>query len=89
MPLITEDVIEQLAQKHFESNAHITFVTAHNSDPSLKGYGRVVQEDHKIRIIEPKEFHGDTHEHCCINAGIYMFDKNFLLQSIESLSEVS
>lgn len=85
MPLITEDVIERLAQKHFESNAHITFVTAHNSDPSLKGYGRVVQEDHKIRIIEPKEFHGDTHEHCCINAGIYMFNKNFLTQSIEKL----
>lgn len=89
MPLITEDIIEQLSQKHFETNADITFVTAHNSDPSLQGYGRVVQEDHKIRIIEPKEFHGDTHEHCCINAGIYIFNKNFLVHSIEKIERSS
>jgi len=89
MPLITADIIEQLAQKHFESNAQISFVTAHNSDPSLKGYGRVVQEDHKIRIIEPKEFHGDTHEHCCINAGIYIFNKKFLQESIEKVERSS
>ena len=30
MPLVTEDIIEQLIQKHYESNASITFVTAHN-----------------------------------------------------------
>jgi bifunctional UDP-N-acetylglucosamine pyrophosphorylase / glucosamine-1-phosphate N-acetyltransferase len=89
MPLITADIIDQLAQKHLESNADITFVTAHNSDPSLTGYGRVVQEDHKIRIIEPKEFHGDTHEHCCINAGIYLFKKEFLVQSIEKIERSS
>ena len=77
MPLVTSDVIEQLLQKHYESNASVTFVTAHNSDPSLTGYGRVIQEEHKIRIIEQKEFHGDTHEHCCVNAGIYIFKKEF------------
>lgn len=87
MPLITVEIIEQLAQKHFESDASITFVTAHNSNPSLTGYGRVVQEDHKIRIIEPKEFHGDTHEHCCINAGVYLFKKEFLLESIEKIEK--
>ena len=85
MPLITADTIEQLTQKHLESNASITFVTAHNSDPSLSGYGRVIQEDHKIRIIEQKEFHGDTHEHCCINAGIYLFKTEFLRTSIEKI----
>lgn len=89
MPLITSDIIDQLSQKHFESDASITFVTAHNSDPSLTGYGRVVQEDHKIKIIEPKEFHADTHEHCCINAGVYLFQKKFLLESIEKIEQSS
>lgn len=89
MPLATEAIIEQLMQKHFETDASITFITAHNSDPSLTGYGRVVQEDHKIKIIEPKEFHGDSHEHCCINAGIYLFKKEFLLSSIEKIERSS
>lgn len=87
MPLITQEVIEQLIQTHFESNAAISFVTAHNSDPSLKGYGRVIQEDHKIQIVEQKEFHGDTYEHCCINAGVYIFSKKFLLQNIEKIEQ--
>lgn len=85
MPLVTEAILEQLIQKHTESNASITFVTAHNADPSITGYGRVVQEDHKVRIIEPKEFHGDTHEHCCINAGIYLIKKDFLEATIHNL----
>ncbi len=85
MPLVTSDIIEQLIQKHSESNASITFVTAHNADPSITGYGRVVQENHTYRIIEPKEFHGDTHEHCCVNAGIYIIKKDFLKNSIHDL----
>ncbi len=85
MPLITADIIEQLIQKHYDSNASITFVTAHNADPSITGYGRVIQEDHMYRIIEPKEFHGDTHEHCCVNAGIYIIKKEFLKASIHDL----
>jgi bifunctional UDP-N-acetylglucosamine pyrophosphorylase/glucosamine-1-phosphate N-acetyltransferase len=85
MPLITQNTLEQLVQKHYEHNASITFVTAHNADPSVTGYGRVVQEDHKVRIIEPKEFHGDTHEHCCVNAGIYLIKRDFLETSIHTL----
>lgn len=85
MPLVTAEIIEQLIQKHLETNASISFVTAHNADPSITGYGRVIQEDHTYRIIEPKEFHGDTHEHCCVNAGIYIIKKSFLTTSINEL----
>lgn len=87
MPLVTSDIIEQLAQKHLESNASITFATAHNSNPSLTGYGRVIQEGHNIKIIEAKDFHNDTHEHCCVNAGIYLIKKEFLQSAIEKIEQ--
>jgi len=76
-PLINADIIESLIQKHLESNAAVTFVTAHNPDPA-SGYGRVIKTDDSIEIIEAKHFTGDTHKHCCVNAGIYIFKKDFL-----------
>lgn len=87
MPLIPTDLIEQLLKKHTETQATITFVTAHNSDPSLQVYGRVIEEGTRLRIVEAKEFTGDTQTHCCINAGIYLIHKNFLTSALSELSK--
>ena len=84
VPLITPAIIAQLLEKHSTSNAHISFVVAHNSDP-LSSYGRVIKTDSSIEIIEAQDFTGDPHEHCCINAGIYLIKRTFLEQSINDL----
>lgn len=85
MPLVTEDIIKRLYQEHQASGATISIVIAHNPDPSNCSYGRIIKDKGHIRIVEAKDFTGDAHEHCCINAGIYIFRKSFLEESINAL----
>lgn len=86
-PLITEDLIIKLYQEHTQKNMTISFVTSCNPDPTSKSYGRVVRSQNSIEIIEAKDFTGDMAEHCCINAGIYIINKNFLTTHIAELTD--
>jgi bifunctional UDP-N-acetylglucosamine pyrophosphorylase/glucosamine-1-phosphate N-acetyltransferase len=84
MPLVTWKIIEQLYNTHLEHDATVSFVTAHNTDPDTS-YGRIIKQNEHVTIVEAKEFSGDYTEHCCINAGIYLFKKSFLEQYIDQL----
>ena len=87
MPLVHEQTLKTLIEKHILHNASITFVTAYNADPLLEGYGRIIHHNSTITgIVEAREFNGDTTKHCFINAGIYLFKRSFLEKAIESLS---
>jgi bifunctional UDP-N-acetylglucosamine pyrophosphorylase/glucosamine-1-phosphate N-acetyltransferase len=85
MPLITPEILQELYHNHTTSNAAISFVMAHNSEPS-SSYGRVIQNNGLVQIIEAREFTGDVHEHCCINAGIYLINRTFLEEHIDKLA---
>ena len=88
MPLVTSDIIERLYNKHIESQASVSFIVAHNDDPSGVSYGRVVKaNNNKIKIVEAKDFNGDYTDHCCINAGIYIVSKRFLENNIEVIEK--
>ncbi len=80
MPLISESIIQELYDKHKTNNADISFVSAHLVDPN-HSYGRVIKKESGIEIIEAKDFTLDPHEHCCINAGIYLAKRSFLEES--------
>lgn len=85
MPLVTTDIIEDLYKKHTATDAAISFVIAHNTDPNT-GYGRVIKDANgHTKIVEAKEYTGDPTEHCCINAGIYLIKKDFLENHINLL----
>lgn len=84
-PLVAEHVIEDLISKHLLNNAAISFVTSHNSDPTLQGYGRVIKEAGIIKVIEQKDFRGDPSLECCINAGIYLIKRQFLEKNLEHI----
>lgn len=71
MPLITAEILQTLVSEHREANRAITFAVAHNSDPTLPGYGRVVETAPGLKIVEAKEYSGDTLVDCFVNAGIY------------------
>jgi len=90
MPLVTQEIIEKLYATHHEKKAVISFVTSH-ADPLLGSYGRVIQDKENIKIVEAKEFKGDPTEHCCINAGIYLINRDFLQAHINRIqpSEVA
>lgn len=88
MPLVTPEIIDRLYAKHMETNAAVSFIVAHNDDPTGLSYGRVVKEnDNKIKIVEAKDFKGDYNDHCCINAGIYIVSKSFLEKNLEVIEK--
>jgi bifunctional UDP-N-acetylglucosamine pyrophosphorylase/glucosamine-1-phosphate N-acetyltransferase len=86
IPLITPEIIAALYHKHKESNATVSFVIAHNPDPSIKTYSRVITGKQQIKVVEPSDFYGDTHEHCCINAGIYLVKRSFLEEYLHTVA---
>jgi bifunctional UDP-N-acetylglucosamine pyrophosphorylase/glucosamine-1-phosphate N-acetyltransferase len=85
VPLLTTELVEELIHQHLETNAALSFITAHNADPALQGYGRVTQEEGKLRIVEARNLKNDIPTSDCVNAGIYLV-KRVLLQ--EALSQV-
>ncbi len=89
MPLITAEIIEQLYAKHTKENAVFSFITSHNCESTSTGYGRVVEENNSIQIIEAKEFEGDLSENCCINAGVYLIKRSFLEEHLSKLQKSS
>ena len=88
MPLVTPDIIEKIIKKHQTTQASITFATAHHCDPEAL-YGRVIQADNDIRIVEAKDFDGDLSENCCVNAGIYLIKREFLETYLSQLEQSS
>lgn len=87
MPLVTSDIIERLYNSHIESQACMSFIVAHNDDPSGQSYDRVIKDDNKIKIVQAKDFNGDYTDHCCINAGIYIVSKSFLEKNIQEIEK--
>lgn len=87
MPLITQEIIDNLYKKHMQSRAAISIVLAHQADPSLGAYGRFVKTGDHVEIVEARDFKGDPAEHCFINAGIYLIDRKFLEESISALQQ--
>ena len=85
MPLVTAKIIEQIYNKHKETKATITLAIAHDTDPT-GAYGRIVEKDNTVAIVEAKEFTGDIEDHPFINAGIYLVDRAFLESVISSLA---
>jgi len=84
-PMVDENLLEGLLQRHFETDATITFVTAENTDPTLS-VGRVFVDDKgTIEIIEDKAFTGDRSLACQINAGIYVIKRTFLDGHIDTI----
>ncbi|MCL4380148.1 NTP transferase domain-containing protein [Candidatus Dependentiae bacterium] len=84
-PLIDTALITTLYRQHQQQQAAMTFVTAHNIDPTLGNYGRVMHEGDRIAIVEAKDFIGDPQSHTLINAGIYILARTFLQEFIDTI----
>lgn len=89
MPLINQEILENLYHRHLELNATVTFAISHQTDPTVGAYGRLVVTDGVMEIIEARDFHGDSTEHCFINAGIYLIKKDYLEQAISQMQKNS
>lgn len=88
MPLVTTAIIEELVQTHLDTQAVMSFITAHCNEPE-NHYGKVVIEKGKVSIIEAKNFIATsaTEETSCINAGIYLFKRSFLEETLNKITQ--
>ena len=84
VPMINRDDIKNLIKKVIDSNSSIGFLSSKVSNPF--GYGRVIQQDGQIKIVEEKDCTEDERLINEINSGIYCFEKKFLLEHINNLN---
>ncbi|MCK9417819.1 MAG: bifunctional UDP-N-acetylglucosamine diphosphorylase/glucosamine-1-phosphate N-acetyltransferase GlmU [Nitrospirae bacterium] len=85
-PLITSKTLKDVIELHTTSRAAVTFITAKVDNPS--GYGRVVRgKTGVMRVVEEKDATAAQKKIQEVNAGIYCFDRKFLLSSLTLLGK--
>ncbi len=85
-PLITSKTLQDVVDLHQKSRATITLVTAMVDNPF--GYGRVVRgKSGVMRVVEEKDATAAQKKIQEVNAGIYCFDRKFLLSSLMVLGK--
>ncbi len=86
VPLLKESTLSSLLKFHKGSNASVTFLSASLDSPT--GYGRVFANKSGLvkEIIEDRDCDDEQRENKLINAGIYCFDWQQLLDVLSLLS---
>lgn len=87
MPLVTGQLIKTLITEHTKTNAVASIVSAAVLNPT--GYGRIVETDSHVTIVEERDCTPAQKNICKINAGLYIFERNFLEQAIPLLTNVN
>ena len=86
VPLIKEETLSALLKFHKKSNASVTFLSASLNSPT--GYGRVFTNQSGLvnKIIEESDCSNEQRKNKLINAGIYCFNWQQLLDVLSSIS---
>ena len=85
-PLLTGGTLRAALELHRKSRAAVTLITAALADPF--GYGRVVRNRGGVmRVVEEKDATAAQKKIKEVNAGIYCFDRQFLLASLDLLDK--
>lgn len=82
-PLLTPEAIEALLDRHAESGNAATVMTFRIENPF--GYGRVIRDGDRCRIVEEKDASPDELSVNEVNSGIYVFSTDALLRVIDRL----
>jgi len=85
MPLLTQEIVEELLAEHREKQATISFMTAMVLDP--RAYGRVIEKDGKYEVVEAKDCTEEQKHVNCINAGVYVMNRSFLETHIPNIEK--
>lgn len=84
-PLVSRELLQTVIDRHHASGAAMTFVTSHNVDPRIGAYGKVLEENNILQVVEASDFKGDPTIDYPINAGIYLLKRSFLQEFINQL----
>lgn len=84
-PFISQQTLKKLVDRHFNSGARLTALTAILDDPT--DYGRIIRDPGgKIcRVVEEKDASGQEKKIKEINTGSYCFDKKELFASLKNV----
>lgn len=83
-PLLRSETLRKLVEKHKESAAKVTVLTAVEENPF--GYGRIVKKDGKVvAIVEEKEADEATKAIKEVNAGVYCFEAEDLFDALSKV----
>jgi bifunctional UDP-N-acetylglucosamine pyrophosphorylase/glucosamine-1-phosphate N-acetyltransferase len=83
-PLLTSATLKAMVDLHQKTRAVVTLITAKVENPF--GYGRVVRgKSGVMRVVEEKDATAAQKKICEVNAGIYCFEREFLLSSLSLL----
>jgi len=85
VPLITKELISDLMEKHEKNNASVSLLSTYVLNP--KGYGRIVENNGKVRIYEEKDCPEEFKNSNKINVGVYLFKRTFLQKYLEKLEK--
>ncbi len=86
-PFIDSKTLENTLKYHFSKNNSATVVSAVLEDPS--GYGRIIRDNNSAllqAIVEEKDVSEEQRKIKEISSGVYVFDKNDLLFSLEKIN---
>ena len=84
-PFVSDQVIGSALERHRQSGAQVTVVTARLHDPS--GYGRILRENGRVTgIVEDRDAAGEQKQIAEVNSGAYCFESGFLLEALEQLT---
>lgn len=85
VPLLRPETLNRLLNKSIENKECATLLTAIYDNP--KGYGRIVRDEGGAikAIVEEKDTNDDQKEIKEINAGIYCFDIEALLEALKEI----
>ncbi len=83
-PLITPETLKDLIDHHVRSRASVTLLTTIADDPF--GYGRVIRRRNGVSaVVEEKDATKAQKKIAEVNAGIYCFEKKFLLAALAGI----
>ena len=85
VPLITTNLIKDLIRKHESVNSSVSLLSTYALDP--RGYGRIVENDGRVRIYEEKDCPDEFRNSNKINVGVYLFKRTFLQKYLEKLEK--
>lgn len=83
VPLLTANIIETMIERHKETNATVSFLSSYVLEP--RGFGRVIEQDGRICIVEEKECTESQRAINRVNAGIYLVNRSFLELHIDDI----
>ena len=84
-PLIMANTVEKLINTHIEKGNSATILTSVIQNPT--GYGRIIRKNEDVeKIVEHKDCNEEELKVNEVNAGMYCFDIEELLSSLEKLS---